>query len=396
MTSAANIKVLALREMTERAKSPAFKVTTAILLISVLLAIVLPQIIGGGGGPRQVGVVGDVSPSLRTAVTGAVPEGDPAVELRSYPDRTAGDQALKDGDIAALVVDPNTIVWKRDPSPSLSAVLSSAIAQQRLAQRADELGLTDQQVATMFAPAAPTSTSLDGTTDTEDRGARIGIATIGLILLFVSMNFYGGFVLTGVVEEKANRVVEVLLARVRPWELLAGKVIGIGLLGLIQFVLLAGVALGALTFIDLPSVPSSAYPMIGAVFVWFLLGYAFYSVAYGSFGSLASRMEDAQSAVGPLTVFLLLMYFMSFGALENPEATWVTVVSFLPPAAPLLMPVRTALLPVPFWQQALAVVIMLAGIYGFVRLGGRLYRNAVLRTGGKLSIKDAWRGAAAS
>ncbi len=393
MTSMANIKILALREMTERAKSPAFRVTTAILVLSIGLAIALPQFIGGDDGPRHVGVVGEVSPALQTAVTQAVPEGDPAVALQSYPDRDTGTQALKDKDIQALV-DQDTILWRRDPQPQLAAVLSSVLARQQLAQRVDELGLSSEQASALFAPAGPTSESLEGSQQAEDRGSRIAIATIGLILLFVSMNFYGGFVLTGVVEEKANRVVEVLLARVRPWELLAGKVIGIGLLGLVQFALLAAVALGALAFVDLPTVPASAYPMVGAVFVWFLLGYAFYSVAYGSLGSLASRMEDAQSAIGPLTVFLLVMYFLSFAAMESADATWVTVVSFLPPAAPLLMPVRTALTDVPIWQHALAVLLMLAGIYGLVRFGGRLYRGAVLRTGGKLSIKDAWRGAA--
>ena len=98
--------------------------------------------------------------------------------------------------------------------------------------------------------------------------------------------------------------------------------------------------------------------------LWFVLGFAFYSTLYGSLGSLASRTEDAQAAAGPLIALLVSIYALAFVAMANPGAGWVTIVSMLPPSAPIIMPLRTALVNVPAWQIVVAVILMLAAIYG--------------------------------
>jgi ABC-2 type transport system permease protein len=126
--------------------------------------------------------------------------------------------------------------------------------------------------------------------------------------------------------------------------------------------------------------------------VWFVLGFAFYSVLYGSLGSLASRTEDAQAAAGPVIALLVAIYIAAVAAIGNPGAAWVTLLSLLPPTAPILMPLRTSLVYVPAWQVAAAVVLALAAIYGLFRMGARLYRNAILHNGARLQVRDAWRG----
>ena len=123
-----------------------------------------------------------------------------------------------------------------------------------------------------------------------------------------------------------------------------------------------------------------------------MLSFAFYSTLYGSLGSLASRTEDAQAAAGPLIALLVSIYALAFVAIANPGAGWVTIVSMLPPSAPIIMPLRTALVNVPAWQIVVAVILMLAAIYGLFRAGARLYRNAVLHTGVRLRLREAWRG----
>ena len=126
--------------------------------------------------------------------------------------------------------------------------------------------------------------------------------------------------------------------------------------------------------------------------VWFILGYAFYSVLYGSLGSLASRTEDAQAAAGPVIALLLAIYIAAVAAVANPAAGWVTLLSFLPPTAPILMPLRASLVNVPAWQVIIAMIFTLAAIYGLFRIGARLYRNAILHTGARLHLGEAWRG----
>ena len=156
--------------------------------------------------------------------------------------------------------------------------------------------------------------------------------------MFMAIAVYGGYVLTGVVEEKSSRVVEVLLSRVPPSSLLGGKITGIGLAGLAQFLTVAAAAAATLLITRPSGLPPGTYTAIPALVLWFVLGFAFYSTLYGSLGSLASRTEDAQAAAGPLIALLVGIYALAFVAIANPGAGWVTIVSMLTPSAPTIMP----------------------------------------------------------
>ena len=213
--------------------------------------------------------------------------------------------------------------------------------------------------------------------------------------MFMAITVYGGYVLTGVVEEKSSRVVEVLLSRLPPSSLLGGKIAGIGLAGLGQFLAVAAAAAATLLVTRPSGLPPGTYEAIPALVLWFVLGYAFYSTLYGSLGGLASRTEDAQAAAGPVVALLVGIYVLAVVAIADPGAGWVTILSMLPPSAPMIMPLRVSLTSVPAWQVAVAVIVMLGGIYGLIRAGARLYRNAILRTGARLRLREAWRGESA-
>ena len=186
-------------------------------------------------------------------------------------------------------------------------------------------------------------------------------AFIMTVLLFMSIATYGAMVLSGVVEEKASRVVEVLLARMPARSLLAGKVTGIGLLGLAQIALTALVALVAVTMTDSADIPAVRGGVLAWVVVWFVLGYALYATVFGALGALASRPEDAQSAAGPVSVVLIAGYFVSFAAIGSPDTAWAKAVSFFPATAPLAMPNRIAMGATTWWEPVLAVAITLRG-----------------------------------
>ena len=218
-------------------------------------------------------------------------------------------------------------------------------------------------------------------------------AFIMTVLLFMSIATYGAMVLSGVVEEKASRVVEVLLARMPARSLLAGKVTGIGLLGLAQIALTALVALVAVTMTDSADIPAVRGGVLAWVVVWFVLGYALYATVFGALGALASRPEDAQSAAGPVSVVLIAGYFVSFAAIGSPDTAWAKVVSFFPATAPLAMPNRIAMGATTWWEPVLAVAITVAAIAALVQFGGRVYSGGILHTGPTLTLRDAWRGA---
>jgi hypothetical protein len=210
------------------------------------------------------------------------------------------------------------------------------------------------------------------------------------VLLFMTIATYGAMVLNGVVEEKASRVVEVLLARLPARSLLAGKITGIGLLGLGQVAVTALAALIAVTTINGVDLPAVRGGVLAWAVVWFVLGYALYATLFGALGSLASRPEDAQSAAGPISVLLVLVYFVSFAAIGSPDTAWARAISWLPIAAPIAMPARIAMGAAPWWEPAAAAALTLAAIAGLVVLGGRVYTAAILHNGPTLKVREIW------
>jgi ABC-2 type transport system permease protein len=178
--------------------------------------------------------------------------------------------------------------------------------------------------------------------------------------------------------------------------LLAGKITGIGLLGLGQVVATALVALAAGAIVDSIEIPALDVGVVTWAVIWFLLGYALYATVYGTLGSLASRTEDASSVTGPVTVVLILAFLVSFATIGSLETTWARVVALFPLTAPLAMPNRIAMGAATWWEPIVAAVLTVATIGGLVVLGGRIYTRAILHTGSTLSLGDAWRGAAPS
>jgi hypothetical protein len=141
--------------------------------------------------------------------------------------------------------------------------------------------------------------------------------------------------------------------------------------------------------VDLPVVNGG---VLAWVLVWFLLGYALYAIIYGALGSLASRTEDAQAVAGPVGYTLVAGYWASFLAISaDPDGPWARVLSLFPATAPMAMPGRIALGTTAWWEPPVAVLVTLAAIVGLVSLAGRVYQNAVLRTGAKVRLRDAWR-----
>lgn len=395
MTETRLILGLARREASERARSKAFRISTAILLLAAVAAVVMPNLLGlDDEVVHRVGVAEGASPGLADAIMASTPEGV-SVETFQLEGGVDVDAALtaEGADLDVVVTDAPALVWADDPDAELEPILRGAVTQLAVVERAERLGVDPAEIGPLFAPVDLPSTSVgEAATPNEDerRGPQALIATVGMVLLFVSITFYGSYILMSVIEEKQNRVVEVLLAHVEPRDLLAAKVLGHGALGLAQFLALALVATIGLAMTTAIEVPSGSYGAIAATVMWFLLGYSFYSILYGALGSLASRTEDAQSAVGPLTILLMVAYFVSFTTINSPDGLVAVIGSFLPPTAPLMMPIRTALTDVPLWQPVVAVAVELAAIVGLVHIGGRLYRGAVLRVGRKLSLREAW------
>ena len=196
-------------------------------------------------------------------------------------------------------------------------------------------------------------------------------------------------------EEKQTRVVEVVLSRVKPSQVLIGKVLGIGLLGLVQIAAIGGAAIFTLSVADVADIDltNTGTRVLGVLVLWYLLGYAFYSFMYGALGATISRQEDMQG-VAMLPVLLILPgFFLAQVAIASPEGWLARVASFVPIWSPMVMAVRSTVSDVPIWEVALSILLLVVTTYALIKLGGRIYRGAILQTGSKTKLRAAWRSA---
>jgi ABC-2 type transport system permease protein len=277
---------------------------------------------------------------------------------------------------------------KEDLDTELGNVLQSAHSSVVSAEQLADAGIDPGQVQQALEVPPLAVDAIDPPEEGAD--TRSQLAFVGTLLLYGQLVGYGFWVALGVVEEKSSRVVEVLLSAIPARALLAGKVIGIGLLGLLQLAVIAVVGLaGARLTGTIELDRTSLYP-VALVLVWFILGYLFYSCLFAAAAARVSRQEEMQNATTPLTMLVLVSFFAAIYVGQNPDGTASTVLSIVPPFSALTQPALLAGGEIPLWQSLTAVVLMLAASLALVVIAGRLYEGAVLRMGAKVSLRDAW------
>jgi ABC-2 type transport system permease protein len=382
--------LVARREMRERSRSKAFRAGIVIMLVLVVAAIALPALLKSGEVTRHVGFTGANPTDLPAVVIDQGRALDVTVKVHQYDTVAAGTRAVRDQKVDVLVVDAERLQWRGKPDERLRAIVAASIQLLAVQQRATAAGIDPRQALGLLAPVPVSNEELGIVAGrSPDNEAA---AYIMSILLFVAILMYGNLVLSGVAEEKASRVVEVLLARMPARNLLAGKVAGIGLLGFAQIAVTALAALITAIAVGSVHLPAVSAGVLAWVVVWFVLGYAMYAMAYGALGSLASRAEDASTAAGPASYILIAGYWTAYMAVaSDPQSGWSKLVSIFPPTAPFAMPGRIALGAATLWEPIVATVATLAAIAGLVVLAGRVYAGAILDTRATLKLRDAWR-----
>jgi ABC-2 type transport system permease protein len=381
------VLLIAVRDFRERVASRAFQLSTGLTVLLVAGFILLPTFIDTDTTTEwTIGVVGEVPTGLAAAVDAGAGEGVRA-SATSYPDRAAAEAALDSGEIDIAVAEDGAIVVDSSTNSQLTSLVATVLASLDIAAQADELGIDASRLAELFSGNHEVErlAAVEDSTN-EDRA----FAFFATIVLFMSIITYGAWILIGVIEEKTNRVVEVVLGTVRPHQLLAGKVLGIGILGVAQIVLIAVVAMTLLRVQNAFTVPAAAGKVLAWAFIWYILGFAFYAVAYAAAGSLVSRQEEAQNAAFPLTMMLMAAYFVASFSItgDNPI---LRVSSLLPMFAPMTMPIRIAGGDALGWEIAVSLTLMVATTYGLIRFAGRVYAGGLLQSGTRVKWRQAWR-----
>lgn len=242
---------------------------------------------------------------------------------------------------------------------------------------------------------------------TEESGASTFILAYAMgFILYLALVLYGTQVMTSVIEEKSNRIVEVLVSSLTPFQMMLGKVLGVGLVSLLQLgiwvsalflfqkyqgQLLGLVGVGAAGG-GMASLLPSMDPLLIVVFLmFFVLGFLFYSSAYAAIGSMVNTVQEAQQLQTPVIVLTLAGWFSGFALLRDPTSTYAQVASLIPPLAPFVVPVRYSIARIPLPELLLYVLTMIAGLVLIVWLTSRIYRVGILMYGKQASFKDMWR-----
>jgi ABC-2 type transport system permease protein len=391
-----SVWLVARREVLERGRSRGFILSVLFTTLIVVGSFVLPAILSGSDSATKVGIVEPAPAALPPAIETAARRFDQKVAISTYPGAADADAALARGTVDVVVEmpadlsGPGAIRFHKETDQGIAQIISGAAIGLRVQAILDKSDVDQGGLAAAQQP--PTIGALEPQTDA-DR-SRFLVANVGAVLILVGIFSFGFSVLTGVVEEKQSRVVEVVLSTVRARDLLMGKVLGIGVLGVVQLAVFVVAALVAALATDRLVLPSTTPATIALLALWFVLGYLLYSTALGFLGALASRMEEASNASTPVTMVAMISYFVAiFAVIDDPDGTVATIATFLPPSAPFVVPLRAAFDAIPAWQIGLSALITVVGIWVLFAIGARVYAGAVLQIGGRIKLRDAWRSA---
>jgi ABC-2 type transport system permease protein len=393
-SSGGAVRLVAGREIRVRLASKAFRITTVAMIV-VVVGFILTVKLLGGTSEGKVGFTAATAPLGQPFTSVAATIGK-KVTVQTV-DQAAGEQQVRDGSLDALIIgtpESYQVVVKKDLSDDLRTALSVLARQVALNQQIVSAGGDPAAVSAAVESATFGVQTLEPARQYQTERLILGVI-VG-ILVYLALMIYGQVVAQGVVEEKVNRIVETLLTTIRPWQLMLGKVAGIGLVGLAQlFVVVAiGVVAGVAT--DVVNFPASiAIGVAVWAVVWFLLGYVMYALLFASLGALVSRQEDVGGATAPVLMMIVIPYVLGISILpSDPENQFLAIGSLIPLFSPTLMPMRIAIGVAAPWEVILSIGLTIATIVVFIWLSGRIYGNAVLRTGSRVRMRDALRSAA--
>ncbi len=393
MSARETIRLVAAREVSTRIRSRAFLWTTGLLLLAIVGGGVVLHLAVGSTTATTVAV----TPQTRALVQpmqDLARASDTEVEVSQVPDDAAAEAAVRSEEVdVALTGEASdfTVVVRTEPDPAQYAMFTVLRQQAALRSVVSDLGGDPAAVAQQLASATLDVRALEPAPERD--GGQIAAGYVAGILLFLALQTTAQLVSQGVVEEKSTRVVELLLSTIRPWQLMAGKVLGIGVIGLLQVVAVIGAAAGtalALGLLDTSSLDLGS-TVVWAL-AWFVLGFVTYALALASLASLVSRQEDVGSVTAPVLLLMIIPYIIGISiAPWDPTNTIVVLLSYIPFAAPLVMPMRIALGTVETWQVLASFAASAALVPVLVWAAGRIYSNAVLRTGARVRLRDALR-----
>ncbi|MEO8811275.1 MAG: ABC transporter permease [Rhodanobacter sp.] len=425
------------REFVERVRTKAFVISTVLLPVFMVAMLVLPMLMMSGGDRTSRVAVVDASSTglgqpvghaLESEQLGSGSNAKARYTVQVFPATSddlskvrdgliaktgfSGDK-LKDGWNGVLVLTDDTLatgkasyyggnVGSLESMSKLQRAVSNALAGVRLGKS----GVDTALVKRAMAPADMKTTKVsDGKLTGQSGQESFMIAYFMGFILYIAILIYGQQTMTSVIEEKTSRIMEVLTSSLTPFQMLLGKVLGVGLAGLTQmaiwggtiFVLstqrvpLAGMfGMGADAAQSFP-IPSMAPGLLVVFLLYFALGFMLYGALYAAIGAMCNTIQETQQYAIFVTVFIIVGFFAVFALIKDPTGPLGITMSYIPFFAPFTMPVRWSLTSVPPLELVLSLALMVVTLLACVWLAARIYRTGILMYGKKPSWRELWR-----
>jgi ABC-2 type transport system permease protein len=379
--------LVARREFGERMRQRSFQISFGVTVAIVVLVGVLSGVLGSDDTTRyEVGAQGAQAAAIAEAARELGPRFDVRVDPRRFADSAEARAAVRDEEVEVAIVG-SSLIAREEPPDDLALAVQAAAREVRAGELLRAQGVEPREARRALNPPPLAVRTLEDDSGDE----RSGVAFTASLVLYLQLIVFGLAVATAVVEDKASRVVEVLLATISSRSLLAGKIVGIGLLGLLQLLAIGVAGLGAAAASGAIELRGSDAGALGVALLWFLFGYALWATLYAIAGVIVSRQEDLQSASTVLTMLLVVSYLLVFPVLEDPSSTLAVVTSLVPFCSPIVMPARVALGEVGALEIVASLGLLAASVVVLLILGARIYDRAILRMGRPLKLTEAWR-----
>ncbi len=391
MNRSATVRLIAGREIRERLEGRLLRAMTVLTALFVVAGVVIPALVHSHH-VTKVGLVGSPAQAVAGPLQRTAHAARLSMRLVSTLDALTAKAMLRSGRLdAALSITARGALLQADKSlpAGVAGVVSTTLEGLHVRGALARAGVPAATVTNVLTPVRITTAVLQPPRSHQQ--ARNLAALAVALIMYLSLVIYGAAVAQGVAQEKTTRTAEILLAAVRPGELLAGKVVGIGVVGLGQLAVAGAAGLIANAAVHSAQVPGVIWVLIPAFLAYFLAGFVLYAFLYAVAGSLVARQEEVQFVTMPFSILLVVGYLLVYSIIANPDATWLRVLSFVPVLTPTLAPARIAVGHVAAWEIAGQAVVLAVAIYVTMRVAGRVYANALVRGGARVSWSTALR-----
>jgi ABC-2 type transport system permease protein len=362
-------------------------VVTLIMLAIGLAIVIVPRVIGERETTYTLAVVGDPAPMVLAQLEAAAAAGEFRLEVSAAADAVDAQRIVRDGDadVALVGTGPEaTLYVATDGSSVFPALVAQSVMAQTTADALTRAGLTPEQISAIQSLPPPEQVAV-GRVANEGRA---GVGFVVGIVIYLALILTGSSIATAVATEKSTRISEVLLAVLRPTQLLVGTVLGVGLLGLAQVAVLAVPAALGFRGQDVLDVGAATGDIALGV-LWFVVGISIYAFAFAALGTLVEKPTEVGGAIMPANIVLIGSYLLAVTVTVSDPNSWASVAaSLFPLSAPLVMPIRWASGLVPGWQLVLAMGVAAASAVLLALFASRIYARGLSRTGRRLKLRE--------